>query len=461
VSFLADGFVATAIGWSLASLSIAWLAGWTDPRSARLVATRGALGIAALLVGSVLVFWGMGGSWDGDEFVPDVQPRFATARIGDAIVPPAPAPPAPSSDAPTERPPGGTVTATSGAGALVFVDDARGGALVSPFVGVPVQGGTHGFRIHRGGATEDAVVPRVAFEGGDEIALVSMGPTLVFRAIADDLVLRDRRSDPTVRRTLEARQAPGGLPLVAAAWIAWLVAVAAMSAAAPAAGAPPLLVAVACAGAPSLLGPYFLARVACLAPLAPQAAVATASLGALVLLAGVLRARRLRGTAPRFLAFVEAAPAGIPCIALAVGGAGPFLEAMMASGLAAAGLHLVASRRADWSETMESTAPGGSLGDSLLLRVPERLGEWFASMERWVVEAVAGATAASARAGAWTLATVDARVVSLPADALAVRLTRLVRRVDPLVGGSMSRILWGLLGAAGFAALVHALWPAR
>jgi hypothetical protein len=471
VSFLADGFVATAIGWSVASLTMAWLAGWADPRAARLVATRSAIAISALTIGAVLVFWGMGGSWEGDEFVPDAQPRFVAARIGSESAPLPPAPHAASADgstvelrAPeraTERPPGGAVTSTSGAGALVFVDDARGGALVSPFVGVPVQGGSHGFRIHRGGATEDAVVPRVAFEGGDEIALVQLGPTLVFRDIADALLLRDRRSEPVVRRALEARQAPGGLPLAMAVWLGWLVAAAAMSGSAPPPGAPTLLVAVSCGGAPALLGPYFLARVTCLAPLAPHTSIATAFLGGTILLGGAVRARRLSGAVPRLLAFVAAAPAGGSFIALGAGGAGAFLEAMMATAFAAAGLHLVASRRADWGDTKVPIRQEASLVDALCVGTPERIGEWFASMDRWVVDAVVGAAAAAARAGAWMVATADAHLVSTPANVLALRLTRVVRRVDPVVGGSISRILWGLLGALAVAALLHALWPAR
>jgi hypothetical protein len=460
VSFLADGFVATAIGWSVASLAVAWLAAGADPRAARIAATRSAAGVAALTIGAVLVFWGMGGSWEGDEFVPDTQPRFVAARIGEAVPQPS-APPGPNTEGSTERPPGGAVTSTSGAGALVFVDDARGGALVSPFVGVPVQGGSHGFRIHRGGATEDAVVPRVAFEGGDEIALVQLGPTLVFRVIADNLLLRDRRSEPVVKCALEARQAPGGFPLGTAVWLAWLLAAAAMSAPAPPRGAPTLLVAVTCGGAPALLGPYFLARVACLAPLAPHASIATASLGGAILLGGAHRARRVRGAVPRFLAFVASAPAGASFIALGTGGAGAFLEAMMATGFAAAGLHLVASRRGEWGDASRSDPQRASLAGAFFVGMPERIGDWFASMDRWVVEAVVSATAAAARAGAWMLATADAEVVATPANALALRVTRVVRRVDPLVGGSVSRILWALLAIVALAALVHALWPAR
>ncbi len=460
VAFLADGFVTTAIGWSLASLSVAWLAGWTDVRAARAAATRGAVAVAALLVGALLLFHGMGGSWDGDEFVPDVQPQFVAVRVGDDLAP-RPAPPRTSgTDEAAEPRQGGTVTLTGAPGASVFVDDARKESLRAPFVAVPVRAGIHGFRIHRGAATEDAVVPRVAFEGGDEIALEPLGPTLAFRTVADQLLLRDRRGDGTMKRALQSRRAPGGLPLVGAALLAWLVAAAAMGAAPTARNAPAVLVAVACGGAPALLGPYLLARVFGLAPLVPYGATAVAWLGAAVLLGGALRARRARGMAPRFLAFVSTTPAGVPCLALGMGGSGPFLEAMMASGFAAAVLHLVASRKPDWLDEGASSGAEEPAGALMYVTLPERLGEWFASMERWVVDAVAGALAGCVRAGAWMVATADAQVVSTPVDVAATRLTRLVRRVDPLVGGSVLRVVWVLLGGAGAAALLHALWPA-
>jgi hypothetical protein len=443
IAFLADGFVTTAIGWSLAALSAAWLAGWTDADAARVAATRGAVAIGALMVGAVLFFWGLGGAWEGDDFVPDVQPRFVAARAGAA----------------TARTQGGTVTLTGAAGALVFVDDARRDSLRAPFVRVPVQGGSHGFRIHRGVATEDAVVPRVSFDGGDEIALVPIGPTLTFRTIADQLALRDRHAVDAIKRSVESRQGPGGLPLVVAALAAWFVAAAAMSASPVPRGAPPVLAAAACGFSPSLLGPVFLARVACLVPLAPHAGGAISWLGVAVLFAGAMRARKHGGAAQRFLAFAGAIPGGVSCVALGSGGEGALLEAMMASGVAAAGLHLVASQRPDWSEGR--VPRGETLAESLLLSVPERLAGLVASMERWVVEALASAVATLARAGAWTVATADANLVSTPADSLALRVTRAARRGEPVVGASLGRVVWALLGLAGFAALLHAVWPSR
>jgi hypothetical protein len=461
VAFLADGFVTTAIGWSMASLSVASLAGWGSPRAARVAATRGAIAIAALLVGAVLLFYGNAGSWDGDDFVPDPQPQFVAARMGEEPSPHAPAPAPAGAGEPGEVRLGGTVTLTDVAGAQVFVDDARRDPLRSPFVGVPVRAGLHGFRIRRGGATEDATMPRVGFEGNDDIAIVPFGPTLAFRTLADQVSLRDRRGELAVGHALASRLAPGGMALLMAVLAAWLVAAAAIGAPPPR-GAPAACVAVACAGAPALLGPYLLARVSWLLAFVPHSSTIVVVFGAVAVTSGAWRARRVRGAAARFLTFVTATPFGAPCIALGLGGSGACLEAIMASGFAAAGLHLVASRRSDWADGSERNDAHGSEPalDLLLVDVPERLGDWFVSMERWVVDAVAGAVAGLTRAGAWVVATADTHVVSTPVDAVAVRLAGAARRVNPYIG-SMARVVWALLGVAALTVLVHALWPAR
>jgi hypothetical protein len=96
----------------------------------------------------------------------------------------------------------------------------------------------------------------------------------------------------------------------------------------------------------------------------------------------------------------------------------------------------------------------------MFVEVPERLGVWFASMERWVVGPIAAAAAGLARASAWTVATADEQALSLPADAAAEQLRRAAHWIDPIVGGSLGRVVWTVLGVAGFVALVHALWPA-
>ena len=58
LSFLADGFATTLLGWGLAVSAAAWLAGWSDPRAGAVRATRGALAIVAMLVGDALLLRG-------------------------------------------------------------------------------------------------------------------------------------------------------------------------------------------------------------------------------------------------------------------------------------------------------------------------------------------------------------------------------------------------------------------
>jgi hypothetical protein len=351
------------------------------------------------------------------------------------------------------------VTLTGASGARVFVDEARRESLRSPFVRVPVSGGGHAFRIRESDAAEDAVVARVTFAGGGEIALVRLGPTVAFRVVADQLALRDRAGQATIWRALAAREAPGGAGVPAAAFVAWLVAAIAMSGSAPPVGAPRELVAITRAAVVGPLGPYLLARLAFLVPLAAHAGMALASVGVGVLLLGALRAGRVRGAAPRLLAFVGSAPAGVGFAAVGMGGAGAFLEALMATGFATAGLYLVASKKTPAGA--EDPAPTGALEERLLRLLPERLGALLVSMERWVIDAVAGGLAALLRATAWTVATADARLVSTPGDAAAARLAQARRRFEPLVGVPLGRIVFAVLGAIGFAALLHAVWPGR
>src|ERR1700687_5881897 len=104
---------------------------------------RNAVAISAMLVGAVLLFWGLGGSWDGDDYAPDLQPRFAAVRVsgwpdrdrahdGDGVSSRVAhvaqrAADVPSSSEHAERTAavsGGALTFTSVPGALVFVDDA-------------------------------------------------------------------------------------------------------------------------------------------------------------------------------------------------------------------------------------------------------------------------------------------------------------------------------------------------
>src|SRR5579859_5145588 len=54
LSYLADGFVTTALGWSVSAAAGAVLAGWTDARPGAVAAMRGALAISALVAGTAV-----------------------------------------------------------------------------------------------------------------------------------------------------------------------------------------------------------------------------------------------------------------------------------------------------------------------------------------------------------------------------------------------------------------------
>jgi hypothetical protein len=130
---------------------------------------------------------------------------------------------------------------------------------------------------------------------------------------------------------------------------------------------------------------------------------------------------------------------------------------MVVAGLAGAGAFFLTPAQAPGEGLDRATL--GALDDALLARVPAHLGELVASMERWVLGAVASAVGGTGRIVAWTLARADDHVVSRPADAVASRLTRAARRAEPWLGTSLAGVCWALLAAAALVALVHAAWP--
>jgi hypothetical protein len=131
---------------------------------------------------------------------------------------------------------------------------------------------------------------------------------------------------------------------------------------------------------------------------------------------------------------------------------------MVASGLATAVVYLLAARRGEDDEAIDE-ATRGSLDDTLLARVPARLGELLASMDRWVVGSVASAVGGATRVAAWTVARADDHLVSTPVDVVASRVERAATTVESWVGVSLSRLAWALLAVGALAALLHAAWP--
>jgi len=435
LSFLSDGFVSAAMGWALAGVAGAWLAGWRDPVEGAAVATRMALAIAAMMCAAALLFWGLGGSWDEGGYAADAQPRLVAVQAGSG-----------GSEA--------VLSMSEPVGARVFVDEARGASLRAPFSRVPLPPGSHSFRVRTGDGADDIGVAAVEVTPGESVAIVPVGPTLSFHAMSDELSLRTSAGRTTLRRSVEERVGPGGVAVVAGALLVLLGAAAASSAWVPPAGAPVASTAVAAGATSTGLGSFLLVRLDFLFPSAHQTGVVVASVGAMIVLAALWRALGYAGPR-RWLTFASAAPAGLTLIGLGLGGVGPALEVMVGAGILAAAAHLIALVRGDTQDESGVVAAEAPL----LVRVPAQLGELLASMERWVVGAVAAALGACAQIAAWIVARIDDHVVSSPGDRVASGVERAALAVEPLVGVSLGRLAWALMSVAAIVALLRAVWP--
>jgi hypothetical protein len=218
------------------------------------------------------------------------------------------------------------------------------------------------------------------------------------------------------------------------------------------------LAAVADGATIAALGPYLIARLAFLFPLAQGTWIAVEAVGAVILLMAGWRAPTSSGIR-RWLAFVGAAPAALSYLALGAGGVGAGAGVFVLFGAATAALYLSAARaRRTPARPRASAATADGI---VLVRVPELLGALLISMDRWVVGAIAGTIGSLARIGAWVAARADDRVVGAPATAVAERLVRVGRGVEPTIGMPLGRLTWALLATLAAAATTHALWPGR
>ena len=438
LAFIGDGFVAAATGWTFAAVAAAWLAGWHDVAAAMAAAMRGALAVGAMVVAAALLFWGLGGSWDDGGYTPEPLPRFAAARVAHGA-------------------PEASLTMTSPAGARVFVDEARTTELRAPFARASIAPGAHSIRLHPGDGADDVLLARVEVAAGDEVAIVPLGPTLSFHAMADALALRDRGGRPSLRSALEGHVGPGGVAVVAGALLLLLAAAGLMSVRGPGLAAPRALAGVSAGAGVGALGPFLLLRLDFLFPLAQHTGVVVATAGGAGLLSAVWQALGHGGTR-RWLVFAGAAPAGLVLVALGLGGAARALEVMVVAGGGCAAAYVALARRGD-DEQAIAVAQRASTADPQLVRLASRLGELLASMERWVVGAVAAAVGASMRIAAWMVAAADEHLVTTPADVAASGLERAAAAVEPLAGVTLGRAAWALLGLAAAAGILHAAWP--
>ena len=450
VAFLADGFVGTAVGWALAGAAAAWLAGWNDAAAGVVAGARSDAAVISLLIGAALIFWGLGGSWDGDDYLPSAAPRFAVVEEGD------PRPSAPSSPENAA-----SLTFTGLPGATVTVDDSRAQSIKSPFLDQPVRPGNHTLRIHSGGGANDALLPHVAFEADEQAALVSMGPTLSFRALSGLLTLHDRDGNCPARSALGGPFGLGATAVATAALAALLAAAWAIGGAPPPLAAPASLAAVAQGATTAALGPYLIARTAWLLPEAQGAWIAVESVGAILLLQAGWRAPRSPGR-KRSLAFFGATPGALTYLALGAAGVSAAAPVFVLSGAATAAVYLSAVRASVSavghvsSISMRAPPPRAVLVTAL-----ERLGDVLVGMDRWVIAALAGTLATLVRAAAWVLTTLDMQAVGRPGNVVALKMARVAGGFEPALGFKLRQLAWALLGLAALAAVAHALLVAK
>lgn len=447
IAFVADGFVGTAVGWALSGAATVWLAGWNDAAAAVGAGARGAAAIACLLLGAGLIFWALGGSWEGDDYLPGFGPRFAVVD----------ARPQGSTDSENTA----SLTFTGLPGATVTVDDSRAQSMRSPFLDAPVRPGNHALRIHSGGGATDALFPHVVFEPDEQAALVAMGPTLSFRALKDLVALHDREGNFPARTSLGGPFGPGRSAVATAALAALLAAAWAIGGAAPPLAAPAPLAAAAQGATTAALGPYLIARTAWLLPEAQGAWLAVESVGAILLLRAGWRAPRSPGR-KRWLTFSGATPGALAYLALGAAGVPVATGVFVVSGLATAAGYLYAGRAGAAAPGPPPSIPvQGSLPPSRLVPALERLGAVLVGMDRWVIAALAGTLAALVRAAAWVLTTLDMQAVARPGNVVAMKMTRVAGGFEPVVGFKLRQLAWVLLGLGASAAVAHALLAAR
>jgi hypothetical protein len=399
---------------------------------------RGGGALAAMLLGAALLFWGLGGTWDEDGYSAEAEPRVAAVHVGA------------SADA--------ALSMTSLPGSTVFLDDARTTSLRSPFVRAAVPPGKHALRVHSGDGAEDARVVPFELAPGDEVALVPLGPTLSFHTLADEAAVHPGSRRSWVAVAADGHVGPGGIAVVAGALLALLGAAGALSAWSLPSAKPRVLAAMAAGVLATGVGPFLLVRVALLFPFAEKTGIVVVSVGAVVLLRAVWSALAFDGLR-RWLAFAAGAPAGLTFIALGLDGVAPAMGVMIATGSVAALLQLAVAWRGDDDTDAADPATPASRRETLLVRVPQRLGVLLVSMERWVVGATAAAIGGLARMAAWIVAMTDEHVVGTPGDAAASGVARAIRRVEPWVGVPLSALVWGALALGAVVVLLHAAWP--
>jgi hypothetical protein len=247
-----------------------------------------------------------------------------------------------------------------------------------------------------------------------------------------------------------------------AALVALVLAGLAMSASTPRVGAPPLVAflgALDSGAVAGLVGPFLLLRLAALVPLSAHGAPMLIAAGAASLVFAARRARTAPAGLPRLVALAGGAPAGLTLIAISTDGAKGGSLVLVAAGMVSALLVVVAGAAPNVANAANAVPSRESFERAFLGHAPESGATLLMAFERWVVDSIAGSVTVLVRALAWTLVRFDTHVVGAPANALAARTVHVSRGLEPLVGGSLAKLAWLLVGTFALAVLAHALWP--
>jgi len=243
---LGDNFIVMFFGWEGVGLCSYLLIGfwYEDYKKATagmkaFVTNR--VGDWGFVVGLLLLFWGLGGSWlQGGFYQPDNLARLAVVALESGEQATAEGHGtghATASDAghakkiePARGHAGNkktegeaSLTMTAFPGALVYLDGSSAPIGVSPFVKREVHPGHHTLRIVPGGAVDDQEIPSAAIEAGSESVVAVVGPALAFRQIHDQLVMKDGRGQQILRDSLLSKTTWGGIGLVTLACICFFI----------------------------------------------------------------------------------------------------------------------------------------------------------------------------------------------------------------------------------------------
>ncbi len=344
---LGDNFVVMFFGWEGVGLCSYLLIGfwYKDYKKATagmkaFVTNR--VGDWGFICGLALLFWGMGGKWlPNGQYVPDYNARFVAVEAealphgehgaaGDAHGSGDPHAAA-SASASAHGPDAGHgksgeekaramagskafLTMTTHAGAAVYLgvtDLAQLGNAqpfaIAPFVRKELPPGAHALAIVPGGgavisgegaqrigqqvfAHEVAEVKHIGVKGGEELVIAPIGPTVTFRELHDQLVIKDS-SGPFLKNALLAKEGWFGLAIVTLACVFFFIGATGKSAQIPlyvwlpdAMAGPTPVSALIHAATMVTAGVYMIARLSFLFSLSPTASGLIAFTGALTAL---------------------------------------------------------------------------------------------------------------------------------------------------------------------------------